>query len=351
MKKILVIEDNLDVRENIQEILELSGYEVLVAENGKEGKERAISERPDLILCDVTMPILDGFGVLRILSKRPETADIPFIFLTAKVERQDMRKGMSLGADDYITKPFDDVDLLDAIELRLKKSERLKKSFNKESGDGLNGFYKAAKGYEAFQQLSENREIRYYRKRDILFEEKEYPKQLFFINKGRIKTYKSNDFGKELIIEVYKAGDFLGFIPLIQEGKYTESAAAMEDCEVSIIPKSEFFKLLHGNTNVTAQLVKMLANNVTEKESQLLSLAYDSVRRKVADALLQLATNYDKKGHAEFSILREDLANMVGTAKETVIRTLSEFKEDGLINLKGSRVTVLDKEELENMPY
>lgn len=351
MKKILVIEDNLDVRENIQEILELSGYEVLVAENGKEGKEKAINDRPDLILCDVTMPILDGFGVLRILSKRPETADIPFIFLTAKVERQDMRRGMSLGADDYITKPFDDVDLLDAIELRLKKSERLKKSFDKESSDGLSGFYKAAKGYEAFQQLSENREIRYYRKRDILFEEKEYPKQLFFINKGRIKTYKSNDFGKELIIEVFKEGDFLGFVPLIQEGKYTESAAAMEDCEVSIIPKTEFFKLLHGNTNVTAQLVKMLANNVVEKEAQLLSLAYDSVRRKVADALLQLATNYDKNGHAEFSILREDLANMIGTAKETVIRTLSEFKEDGLINLKGSRVTILNKDELESMPY
>lgn len=351
MKKILVIEDNIDVRENIQEILELSGYEVLTAENGKEGKEKAMGERPDLILCDVMMPILDGFGVLRILSKNPETADIPFIFLTAKVERADMRKGMNLGADDYITKPFDDVELLDAIELRLKKSERLKTSFNKNSGEGVTGFFQAIKGYEAFQELSENRENRHYRKRDILFEEGEYPKQLFFLNKGRVKTYKSNDFGKELIIEVYQPGDFLGFIPLIQEGKYTESAAAMEDCEIAIIPKKEFFTLLHGNTNVTAQLVKMLADNVVEKERQLLSIAYDSVRRKVADALLQLATNYDKKGHAEFSILREDLANMVGTAKETVIRTLSEFKDDGLINLKGSRVTILDKEELEDMPY
>lgn len=351
MKKILVIEDNEDVRENIQEILELSDYEVLIAENGKEGKEKAIAERPDLILCDVMMPILDGFGVLRILSKTPETADIPFIFLTAKVERADMRKGMNLGADDYLTKPFDDVELLDAIELRLKKSERLKTSFDKKSGEGVTGFFQAIKGYEAFKELSENRETRHYRKRDILFEEGEYPKQLFFLNKGRVKTYKSNDFGKELIIEVYKVGDFMGFIPLIQEGKYTESAAAMEDCELAIIPKKEFFTLLHGNTNVTAQLVKMLANNVVEKERQLLSIAYDSVRRKVADALLQLATNYDKKGHAEFSILREDLANMVGTAKETVIRTLSEFKEDGLIHLKGSRVTILDKEELEDMPY
>ena len=351
MKKILVIEDNLDVRENIQEILELSGYEVLVAEDGKEGKEKAIAERPDLILCDIMMPILDGFGVLRILSKLPETADIPFIFLTAKVDHKDMRKGMNLGADDYITKPFDDVELLDAIELRLKKSERLKQSFDKKAGDNLSGFFAEIKGYEAFNKLSENREIRYYRKRDILFEENEFPKQLFFLNKGRIKSYKTNEFGKELIIEVANEGDFIGFLPILQEGKYTESAAAMEDCEVSIIPKKDFLTLLHNNTNVTAQLVKMLANDVEEKERQLLSLAYDSVRRKVADALLSLANNYDQKGQAEFSILREDLANMVGTAKETVIRTLSEFKDDGLINLKGSRVTILSKDDLESMPY
>jgi CRP-like cAMP-binding protein/FixJ family two-component response regulator len=351
MKKILVIEDSLDVQENIQELLELSGYEVSVADNGKDGKEKAILEQPDLILCDVMMPILDGFRVLRILSKNPKTADIPFIFLTAKVEIADMRKGMNLGADDYIMKPFDDIELLDAIELRLKKSERLKKSFDKDSSQGVMPFFKEVKEYEGFEKLTENKEIRRYRKRDILFEENEYPKQLFFINQGRIKTYKSNSFGKELIIEIFKKGDFLGFIPLIQEGRYTESAAAMEDCEIAIIPKVEFFTLLRSNTNVTAQLIKMLANNVVEKETQLLSIAYDSVRRKVADALLQLATDYDKNGHAEFSILREDLANMVGTAKETVIRTLSEFKEDGLINLKGSRVTILDKEELMDMPY
>lgn len=89
MKKILVIEDNLEVRENLQEILELSGYQVDVAEDGTVGVELALSEHPDLILCDVMMPRLDGFGVLNILSKRPETADIPFVFLTAKTEKDD----------------------------------------------------------------------------------------------------------------------------------------------------------------------------------------------------------------------------------------------------------------------
>lgn len=121
MKRILVIEDNFEVRENIAEILALSHYTVLTAENGKVGVRLAQENTPDLILCDVMMPELDGFGVLHILSQNPITSQIPFIFLTAKAEKTDFRKGMNLGADDYITKPFDDAELLNAIEVRLKK--------------------------------------------------------------------------------------------------------------------------------------------------------------------------------------------------------------------------------------
>ena len=130
MRKILVIEDNLEVRENLQEILEISGYQVLAAEDGTMGVELAIREHPDLVLCDVMMPKLDGFGVLNILSKRPETSDIPFIFLTAKTEKEDFRRGMNLGADDYVTKPFYKDELLAVVETRLCKSERLRK-FNR----------------------------------------------------------------------------------------------------------------------------------------------------------------------------------------------------------------------------
>ena len=116
MKKILLIEDNLDVRENTEEILSLANYKVFTAANGKIGVELAHTEKPDLIICDIMMPELDGYGVLHILSKNEDTARIPFIFLTAKTEKSDIRKGMNLGADDYLTKPFDDTDLLNAIE-------------------------------------------------------------------------------------------------------------------------------------------------------------------------------------------------------------------------------------------
>src|SRR5205809_7030538 len=100
---ILVIDDNTDIRENTAEILELAGYKTYTAENGKRGVDLAIKEKPTVIVCDIMMPELDGYGVLHLLRKNADTQRIPFIFLSAKAERTDMRKGMEMGADDYIT--------------------------------------------------------------------------------------------------------------------------------------------------------------------------------------------------------------------------------------------------------
>lgn len=124
MKKILVIEDEPEMRRNLATILRLERYQPLTAENGRSGIELAAKERPDLILCDVMMPELDGYSVLQVLRQDPGLALIPFIFLTAKGEKQDLRSGMNLGADDYLTKPVPKADLLRAIEARLRRSEQ-----------------------------------------------------------------------------------------------------------------------------------------------------------------------------------------------------------------------------------
>ncbi len=122
MTKILVIEDESSILENIQEILSLEEYEYRAAANGEEGLEIAFQFIPDLIICDVMMPPgINGYDVLMEIRNRPETALIPFIFLTAKTTRADMRRGMDLGADDYLTKPFAAPDLLRAIQARLSK--------------------------------------------------------------------------------------------------------------------------------------------------------------------------------------------------------------------------------------
>ena len=122
MKKILVIEDEPEMRRNLTTILRLEKFHALAAENGRVGTELARKEKPDLILCDVMMPELDGYGVIAALRADAETAAIPFIFLTAKGEKPDIRAGMNLGADDYLTKPVAKVDLLAAIRSRLERA-------------------------------------------------------------------------------------------------------------------------------------------------------------------------------------------------------------------------------------
>ncbi|HKK76288.1 MAG TPA: response regulator [Saprospiraceae bacterium] len=345
-KKILVIEDNTEVRENLEEILELYGYEVELAEDGKIGVDKAMSSQPDLILCDVMMPRLDGFGVLNIIAKKPETASVPFIFLTAKAEKADFRRGMNLGADDYIAKPFYKDELLSVIETRLKKSEKLKQQFDG-TAQGLSAFINEARGYEALRKLSDDRKIKTYKKRDLVFEEGDFPRYLYLVNSGTVKLFKTNEYGKEYIINLCKPGDFFGYVDLIKNDMHSESAAALEPTEISLVPKEDFMKLLHGDRDVTSQLIKMLANNITEQEEQLLHLAYNSVRKRVADAVIYLS---EKEGKTEISILRDDLARIVGTAKESVIRMLTEFKQDGYIDIIDGVIHIRDHDKLENMP-
>jgi DNA-binding NarL/FixJ family response regulator len=124
MKKILVIEDEPEMRRNIAALLRYNDYQPIAAENGLDGVEAARREKPDLILCDVMMPKMDGYGVLQALQKDAILARIPFVFLTAKGEKDDLRDGMNLGADDYLTKPVASADLIQAIETRLRRSDQ-----------------------------------------------------------------------------------------------------------------------------------------------------------------------------------------------------------------------------------
>ena len=350
MKTILIIEDNLDVRENTAEILELANYKVLQAENGKQGVELAQQVKPDLIICDIMMPVLDGYGVIHLLSKSPETASIPFIFLTAKSERMDFRKGMEMGADDYISKPFDDIELLRAVESRIKKNEILRAEFSK-NVDGLNKFFDEVKKNDDLKMLSTDRRIKTFKKKDSIFSEGNSPIYLYFLVKGKIKNYKSHEYGKELITTLYKEGDFFGYTALLEDQPYAETAEAMEDSEVCLIPKEDFFSLMYNNMNVMKTFVKMLSDNIVEKENQLVNLAYSSVRKRVAEALVLLQSRYDNEKGKNFSISisREDLANIVGTATESLIRTLSDFKEEKLLEVKGSNITIINLEKLKKL--
>ena len=347
--KILLIEDNAEMAENIVSILELARYQVTYAANGKEGVDIAQQNLPDLILCDIMMPELDGYGVLHILNNNPDTANIPFIFLTAKADKSDFRAGMNLGADDYITKPFDGIDLLKVVEMRLKKSELLKASYGNNSHD-LNSFFNKARELKEFQRLSENRPVRHFKKKDLIFMEGQSPNDLFYITRGRVKTYKINYDGKELITGIHGAGDFLGYIPLLEERPYNENAEVLEEVEISVIPKADFLTLIYSSKDVARKFIKMLSNNLEEMENRLLDIAYQSVRQRVASALLKINESFMQSNtEAMITIARKDISNIVGTATESLNRTLADFRDSGLIEISGEGLRIINKPKLERI--
>jgi DNA-binding response OmpR family regulator len=351
MKKILVIEDNSEVRENIAEILELSNYEVVTAENGKIGVELALQEMPDLIVCDIMMPELDGYGVLHLLNKNIGTYGIPFIFLTAKSEKADLRKGMEMGADDYITKPFDAIELLNAIEVRLKKIELIKQSAAK-NNDDINAFISNAKQTGNIKLTSDERELYDYKKKELIYSEGQRPKAVYFIKSGKVKIYKTNEDGKELITAIYSTGDFFGYTYILEEINYKENAQVLEDAELMLIPKEDFITLISGDAQVAKQFIKMITRNVLDKEESLLNLAYNSLRKKVAYQLIHVFDKFkDEKTNNTIFISRENLAQTAGIATESLIRTLSDFKSEKLIDIQGSSITILNENKLRNLPY
>lgn len=346
MKTILLIEDNEDIRENMAEIMEMSNYKVFTAPDGKEGVALAVQHKPDLIVCDIMMPVLDGYGVIHMLQKNPDTQNIPFIFLTAKSERAEIRKGMDLGADDYITKPFSGTELLNAIETRLRKSELIKREIS--SGlQGINDLMESVAGHDALKTFVEDQSTYPFKKKQVVYSEGSKPYRMYYVKSGKVKTYKTNDDGKELVIGLYNEGDFFGFIAMLEGTQYKETAEALEAAELTVIPREDFERLVNNNREVMQKFIKLLANNVTEMEHQLLNLAYNSLRKKVADSLLALQKKYgaDNKEYV-IEISRENLANIAGTAKESVIRTLSDFKDEKLIDIQQGDIIILDQKKL-----
>jgi CRP-like cAMP-binding protein/CheY-like chemotaxis protein len=344
-KKVLIIEDNDDIRENVIEILELAGYAVASASNGKAGVELAFADTPDIILCDIMMPELDGYGVLYMLSKRPETTAIPFIFLTAKAEHFDRRKGMEMGADDYLTKPFDDMELLAAIESRLKKKEG-QQAFYSKSLDRLNTLVAKKDGLAALKKIIEERKSRTFKKDQVIYYEGDKGNGLYLLVSGKVKCIKLAEDGRELMTGIYSADDYLGINAMLSNEVYADTATALEDSLLCLIPREQLEELLNLYPEVAREFIKLLANDIREKEEQLLQMAYNSVRKKMAEALLRLQR---QSGTDNFKIAREDLAAMAAMATETVSRTLSDFKEEGMIEKKGSMITILDLVRLTKM--
>ena len=348
MKKILVIEDNREIRENIAEILELANYQVISASNGREGVSHALAERPDLILCDIMMPELDGYGVLHMVQQHPDLQRIPFIFLTAKSEKEEMRKGMALGADDYIPKPFDPTDLLNTIQVRMRKAELFANPFPK-GLSGIDEIISRLGGEKALHAFVEGRHIDKYKKKERIYSEGNHPIRLYYVEKGKVRIFKRNEDGKDLIIKIVNEGEFFGYNAMFEEAVYKENADALENCEIAAIPKSEFDELMNSNPDARRSFIRVLASDISEREEQLVHLAYNSLRRKVADALLNVYGKFGEQEGFTISLTRENLAAVAGTATESLIRTLTDFRSEKIIDINEGKIAILDREKLRRM--
>ena len=352
MRKILIIEDNADVRENTADLLELSDYTVQTSSDGTSGIEKARSFNPDLIICDIMMPGIDGYQVLQALQVDSRTAGIPFIFLSAKADKSDVRKGMNLGADDYLTKPFEEHELLEAIRSRLKRHDFLHKEFSRDIS-GFNAFLEEAAAFLNLDFIEKTYFSKNYASKELLFMEGNGANYLYFIKKGLVKTFKSTESGKELITGIGQEGDFIGPLSLLNpKGTYLESALILEDSEIYRIPKSDFIHLLQENKEVSKKFMNLISEDLIDAQEQLVNLAYSPVRQRLALMLIKLqrAGLIQDATHEGIDIAREDLAGMVGTATETIIRALSDLKEKGVIQIgKARRILIANPADLQNI--
>ncbi|MFC4633131.1 response regulator [Dokdonia ponticola] len=344
MKTILLIEDDTALRENTAELLELANYHVITAANGISGITVAKENLPDIIVCDIMMPEADGYEVLEALSQDQETSHIPFIFLSAKTEHKEIRRGMNLGADDYLTKPFEEEDLLSAIESRIAKSiilsSLVEEQTKQKDEDQIRSLHELKNFFDDAGALVT------YKKGQVIYKEGDNSNHIYLILSGIVKTHKMDENGKELITALFKPDDFLGFTSFIDNIPYQESATVIQEAKLASVVKNDLKDILEKSQKVSLELMELLTDNLSDIKSQLLQMAYSSVRKKTAQTILQFVAVFDKKPEEGIRISRNDLASVAGIATESLIRTLSEFKKNGFIEIEGRNIKILDIEGL-----
>lgn len=200
-------------------------------------------------------------------------------------------------------------------------------------------------------QLSSDKSFVFYKKGQTLFYEGTRPMGLFCINEGAVKVYKSTSNGKEQIIRLTKAGDFLGYRALLGDEHYAASATILEDAKICFIPKETFMNLLSKDSSLYRKLMKEVCHELGIMEEKVTQLSQKSVRERLAFTLLMLKETYgveerEASQKIDIALSREDLASIVGTATETVIRLLAEFKQDGLIGFEGKKIRILNPKAL-----
>lgn len=341
MERILVIEDNRMLCDNIVYLLQKSGYDAVSRYTGEEGIEAAKLFAPSLILCDIELPAMDGYEVLKTLSGDVKTALIPFIFLTGKKEMHDIRRGMNLGADDYIPKPIKPFELLSSIQSRLAKAKMVRKK------SLLGEKFKFKDATELYNYIKENGKIHTVNPNEIIYKENQPIKYVYLLLDGIVKVYSIEKNGKELISQLIKPNQMFGLMGLGKQENYKNYSSAVTKSEIAMLTLEKFNEILYESREVNEMIIDLLSESLGGMSQQLSQMAYGTVRYKTAQILLKLSQ--DNIEMRDIRIPRYELASLAGIAKESATRTLQDFKNEGFINIKGRSIVVLDRDKLKEI--
>ncbi|MFD0976925.1 response regulator [Salinimicrobium gaetbulicola] len=345
-KKVLLIEDDKTLLENTRDLLEFAHYDVLTAQNGKIGVQMAREKLPDIIVSDIMMPELNGYQVFEALKEDPATERIPFIFISVKRDQTDIRKGMNLGADDYITKPFKEDDLLTSIESRLAKSQILRER----NGNKVNHSEKSILNLDQlrsyFRNYGEYIEVE---KNEEIYREGRHASYIYLVEEGLIKIFRLDEYGKELITWLSKKDDILGFYSFKIPTQYPETAEALETTKLFRISSEEFIHTLLKSQELTVEFAQLISENLSILKTHLLEMAYGSVLKKTTNTILEFAEKIQSDPEEFIRISRSDLASVAGISTESFIRSLSCLKKEGLIDIIGRDIKILNLQKLHSI--
>ena len=253
---------------------------------------------------------------------------------------------MELGADDYLTKPFEEQELLGAIESRLAKMAILKDSGAKTESTTAGTDQEMRTIHQLKNFIDDNGEESTYAAGETIYRESMHSNTAYLVITGVVKTHKLDEMGKELMTGIYKADDFFGFTSFTKNIPHQEYATAMEETILVGTSTRQLKNLLEENHALAMELMQVLSENLSDTKEQLLEMAYGSVRKKAANTILKFSEKLQKDTEGNLHILRSDLASVAGMATETLIRTLSSFKKEGLISIDNRNIKILDMEAL-----
>lgn len=335
--KILIIAGESDSRASTVLLLKMANYEVIKASNGKQGVNQTLAVLPDLILCSAILPDIDGCMTLSLIRKFPQAQSIPFIFVASKNDENEVRKGMIMGADDYLIKPFENIELLETIEMRLKKRSEQKKNLDPViNGENIKN------GIEYFEKIICESRLRHFKRKQVIYYQEDAADSIYLIASGSVKTLKTTTDGRDLVTGIYRENEYFGINAYFSAEVHHETAETIEETLLYTFPRAILDPLIDRFSDLSKKFIEIIAANNLKKEHQLLEFAYFSVRKRMSQLLLRLYPKNNSGVVQWIDISRENLAAMSGMATETVSRVLSDFKKDGLIMRDSNKIMIID---------